>query len=108
VNKSAQATLVGEVFDDAATGQGLLNYFLCAINCGAVTEAEALPLTGLTATELRLGSLRQNRPRTAAEKEQRRPLLKERYSKNAQPSLAARREAEAARTSARSTGHCAR
>ncbi len=54
VNKSAQATLVGEVFDDAATGQGLLNYFLRAINCGAITEAEALPLTGLTPEELRL------------------------------------------------------
>ncbi|MGO9210119.1 MAG: DUF6986 family protein [Terriglobales bacterium] len=56
VNKSAQATLVGEVFDDAATGQGLLNYFLRAINCGAITEAEALPLTGLTPEELRLAS----------------------------------------------------
>jgi len=56
VNKSAQATLVGAVFDDAATGQGLLNYFLRAINCGAITEAEALPLTGLTPEELRLAS----------------------------------------------------
>jgi citrate lyase beta subunit len=56
VAKAAQATLVGDVFDDAATGQGLLNYFLRAINCGAITESEALPLTGLTAPELRLGS----------------------------------------------------
>jgi len=56
VKKSAQATLVGEVFDDAATGQGLLNYFLRAINCGAITEAEALPLAGLTPEELRLAS----------------------------------------------------
>jgi citrate lyase beta subunit len=56
VDKSAQATRVGEVFDDAATGQALLNYFLRAINCGAITEAEALPLTGLTVRELRLGS----------------------------------------------------
>jgi citrate lyase beta subunit len=56
VAKAAQATLVGDVFDDAATGQGLLNFFLRAINCGAVTEAEALPLTGLTLEELRLGS----------------------------------------------------
>ena len=32
IEKAAQATLVGEVFDDAATGQGLLNYFLRAIN----------------------------------------------------------------------------
>ena len=34
VEKAAQATLVGEVFDDAATGQGLLNFFLRALNCG--------------------------------------------------------------------------
>jgi hypothetical protein len=56
VEKAAQATLVGDVFDDAATGQGLLNYFLRAINCGAVTEQEALELTSLTLDELRSGS----------------------------------------------------
>ncbi|HEV8578231.1 MAG TPA: phosphoenolpyruvate kinase [Thermoanaerobaculia bacterium] len=53
VQKAAQATLVGEVFDDAATGQGLLNYFLRAINCGAITEEEALERSGLTLDELR-------------------------------------------------------
>jgi len=52
VQKAAQATLVGDVFDDAATGQGLLNYFLRAINCGAITEAEALSMSGLTLEEL--------------------------------------------------------
>lgn len=56
VEKAAKATLVGDVFDDAATGQGLLNYFLRALNCGAVTEAEVLKLTGLTPEELRSGS----------------------------------------------------
>ncbi len=56
VAKAAQATLVGDVFDDAATGQGLLNYFLRAINCGALTEAEATDLTSLTLEELRSGS----------------------------------------------------
>jgi hypothetical protein len=53
VEKAAQATLVGDVFDDAATGQGLLNYFLRGINCGALTEQEALKLTGLSLDELR-------------------------------------------------------
>jgi len=53
VEKAAQATLVGEVFDDAATGQGLLNYFLRAVNCGALTEREAVALSGLTLEELR-------------------------------------------------------
>ena len=52
VQKAAQATLVGDVFDDAATGQGLLNFFLRGINCGALTEDEALK-TGLTLEELR-------------------------------------------------------
>ncbi len=56
VEKAAKATLVGDVFDDAATGQGLLNYFLRATNCGAVTEAEALQLSGLTHDELISGS----------------------------------------------------
>ena len=53
VKKAAQATLVGSDFDDAATGQGLLNYFLRGINSGAVTEEETLAMTGLTLEELR-------------------------------------------------------
>ena len=56
IGKAAQATLVGEVFDDAATGQGLLNFFLRALNCGAVREDEIGTLTGLTLQELRSGS----------------------------------------------------
>lgn len=56
VEKAARATLVGDVFDDAATGQGLLNYFLRAINCRALTEQEAQNLTSLTPDELRGGS----------------------------------------------------
>ena len=52
VQKAAQATLMGSVFDDAATGQGLLNFFIRGINCGALTEDEALA-TGLTLDELR-------------------------------------------------------
>jgi hypothetical protein len=56
ISKAAQATLVGEVFDDAATGQGLLNYFLRAINCGAISCEEAEKLTSLTSAELRSAS----------------------------------------------------
>ena len=52
IEKAAQATLVGDVFDDAATGQGLLNYFLRSLNCGAITEDEILN-TGLTPDEVR-------------------------------------------------------
>jgi citrate lyase beta subunit len=56
LDKAAQATLVGDVFDDAATGQGLLNYFLRAINCGAITDAEAVGMTGLSLEDLRTRS----------------------------------------------------
>jgi hypothetical protein len=56
ISKAAQATLVGEVFDDAATGQGLMNYFLRAINCGAVPTKDAESLTSLTTAELRSAS----------------------------------------------------
>jgi citrate lyase beta subunit len=53
VAKAGQATLVGEVFDDAATGQGLLNHFLRAWSCGAITAEEAVEKSGLTLDELR-------------------------------------------------------
>ena len=56
VEKAAKATLVGDVFDDAATGQGLLNFFLRAINCGAISQAEAERMTGVTVEELHYGS----------------------------------------------------
>ena len=56
VDSAAKATLVGEVFDDAATGQGLLNFFLRAINCGAISEEEATARAGLTLDELRTRS----------------------------------------------------
>ena len=55
IEKAGQATLSGDVFDDAATGQGLLNYFLSAINCGAVSVEEAMT-TGLTHDEFKTRS----------------------------------------------------
>ena len=55
VERAARATLTGEVFDDAATGQGLLNYFLTGLNCGALSEAEVLA-TGLTIEEIQTRS----------------------------------------------------
>ncbi len=56
VAKAAQATLVGDVFDDAATGQGLLNFFLKALNSGAVTQEEVTEATSLTLEELQTRS----------------------------------------------------
>lgn len=55
VNKAAQATLIGDVMEDAATGQGLLNFFLRGIGCGAITEKEVQG-TGLTLEEIRTRS----------------------------------------------------
>jgi citrate lyase beta subunit len=56
IEKAAQATLLGDVFDDAATGQGLLNFFLRAINCGALNVEETQKITGLRLEELRTRS----------------------------------------------------
>ena len=53
VERAARATRVREVFDDAATGQGLLNFFLRGVQCGAIPEAEATAASGLTLEELR-------------------------------------------------------
>ena len=52
VERAAISTLTGDIFDDAATGQGLLNFFLKAMNCGAISEEEATA-TGLTIDEIR-------------------------------------------------------
>jgi citrate lyase beta subunit len=51
VDKAAHATLIGDVFDDAATGQGLLNFFVRGLTSGALTMDEARE-TGLTIEEL--------------------------------------------------------
>lgn len=52
IDKAARATLTTDIFDDAATGQGLLNYFLKGLNSGAISEEEA-KATGLTLDEIR-------------------------------------------------------
>jgi citrate lyase beta subunit len=40
IAQSEQATRVGGVFDDAATAQGLVNYFRLAVSCGAIADGE--------------------------------------------------------------------
>lgn len=56
VEKAAQATRIGQVFDDAAMAQGLVNYFRQAISCGALAPAEVQELTSISAEDLRGGS----------------------------------------------------
>jgi len=57
MNKAAQATLIGDVFDDEATGQSLLNYFLQGISCGAILEKD-VEKTGLTLEKIRTRSFK--------------------------------------------------
>jgi hypothetical protein len=57
IDKAARATMVrggagSGVFDDAATAQGLLTFFIQGVRRGAITDAE-LAATGLTPDEVR-------------------------------------------------------
>ncbi len=52
LDKATQATLTGNQFDDAASAQGLLNFFTRALSCGAMTEIEVFEATGLSKNEL--------------------------------------------------------
>ncbi len=56
LDKATKATMSGNQFDDAASAQGLLNYFIRAVSCGALTENEVLAATTLTLAELSSGS----------------------------------------------------
>jgi citrate lyase beta subunit len=57
LTKATNASLVGGMMDEPATGQGLLGFFLRGIAAGAITEDEAMALTSLTAEELRERSI---------------------------------------------------
>lgn len=59
IEKGARANMVGNTFDDAATGQGLLNFFRRAVDCGAVSEDDAAELTGLSMNDIRSKSFSQ-------------------------------------------------
>lgn len=56
VEKSTQAMLTGNQFDDLASANVLLGFFNRALNCGALTETEVLERTNLSLEELRSGS----------------------------------------------------
>ena len=56
IDKATQAAMTGNVFDDAASANGLLNFFLRALSCGAIDEKEILQSTGLDESELRSAS----------------------------------------------------
>ncbi len=52
LEEASQAALLGNLFDDAASGQGILNFFLRGYGCGALTDAD-IAETGLTMEEIR-------------------------------------------------------
>ncbi|MBX7171833.1 MAG: hypothetical protein K1X72_12805 [Pyrinomonadaceae bacterium] len=56
LDKATKATMSGNQFDDAASANGLLNYFTRAVSCGALTRSEVLEATSLTVEELNSGS----------------------------------------------------
>ncbi len=56
VGKATKAMLTGNQFDDAASAQGLLNFFIRAAQCGAMTETEILQKTDLSSAELESAS----------------------------------------------------
>ena len=59
IEKAAQANLTGNTFDDAASAQGLLNFFARGLSCGALTETEITEASGLTTEELNIASFSQ-------------------------------------------------
>jgi citrate lyase beta subunit len=55
IEKGKQASLSGQMFDDAASGQGLLNYFHRALTCGAIDDND-LKEIGMTSEEIKIYS----------------------------------------------------
>ncbi|GIU82268.1 MAG: phosphoenolpyruvate kinase [Acidobacteria bacterium] len=52
IEKATQASLTGNIFDDAASVIGIINFFRKAKNCGALSEEEISQATGLRFDEL--------------------------------------------------------
>ncbi len=56
IDQAAHAVRAGAVFDDAATGQGLLGDVLRAVDCGAATEDEVMQALSVSMDALRTRS----------------------------------------------------
>jgi len=55
IEKAARAAMTGSVFDDAATGTGMMNFILKGINCGAFEEKE-IEKSGIDPSLIKSGS----------------------------------------------------
>ncbi|MGQ0543551.1 MAG: DUF6986 family protein, partial [Blastocatellia bacterium] len=56
---ATKARLTGSTLDDAASAQGIINFFRRGLSCGAITKKEAVELTGLSVGELNYQSFQQ-------------------------------------------------
>jgi hypothetical protein len=53
IEKSTKANLTGNTFDDAASANGLINFFRLGLDCSAFTTAEVKKATGMSASEIK-------------------------------------------------------
>ena len=56
IEKATRANLTGSTFDDAASANGLINFFRLGLDCGAFGESEIKKATSLSAREIRNSS----------------------------------------------------
>ncbi|HEY8562008.1 MAG TPA: aldolase/citrate lyase family protein [Pyrinomonadaceae bacterium] len=56
LGEATRAMLTGNQFDDAASAQGLLNFFTRAVQCGALSEAEVMEKADLNSAEFKSAS----------------------------------------------------
>ena len=56
IEKATKANLTGSTFDDAASANGLMNFFRSGLDCGAFGESEIKKATSLSAREIRNSS----------------------------------------------------
>jgi citrate lyase beta subunit len=59
INRSMQATLTGNTFDDAASAEGILNFFRLGSDCGAFEQKEIQAVLGISPEELRSNTFQQ-------------------------------------------------
>lgn len=52
IGKATKASLTGNTFDDAASAQGLVNFFRRGLDCGAFSEDEVKTATGIGSNQL--------------------------------------------------------
>jgi citrate lyase beta subunit len=52
LGKATQASLTGNTFDDAASAQGIINFFRNGLDCGAFSEEEIKKIIGISSDDL--------------------------------------------------------